>query len=137
MTGGPLPEITPLNASYWAGTAVGELRLRRCNACGTLDRFVSDWCRACWSADLSETVASGRGVVRSYTVVHMAPYPSFADRVPYVIALIELAEGPVMMANIVGCDTAAVSVGMPVSVRFEQRGDVAIPQFAPASADAR
>lgn len=137
MSGGPLPEITPLNAPYWAGTAAGELRLRKCNACGALDRYVSDWCRRCWSGDLGETAASGQGVVRSYTIVHMAPYPSIADRLPYAIALVELAEGPVMMANIVDCDLADVAVGAAVILQFEQRGEVAIPQFVLTGSESR
>lgn len=130
--GGPMPEVTPVNQLFWEGTAAGELRLRCCKACGKRFRFVSDWCPVCWSSDLDWEVASGCGVVHAVTVVHMAPYESVAARVPYVLALVRLREGPTMMSNIVGCDPTEVRIGLDVQVTFEQRGDLMLPQFKPA-----
>lgn len=72
---------------------------------------------------------SGRGIVLTYTTVHQPPSPAFTA--PYVLAVIELAEGPRMMANVVDCAPDTVRVGTPVQVTFEPRGDVAIPQFRP------
>lgn len=132
MTGGPIPEVTPANRPFWDGTAIGELRIRVCKACGARFRFVSEWCPACWSTDLAWQAASGRGRVTAMTVVQMAPYESVAARVPYVLALIELPEGPTMMSNVVDCDPARVTIGMPVQVTFEQRGELRLPQFRPA-----
>lgn len=132
MNGGPIPEVTPVNQPFWDGTAVGELRIRTCHSCGTRFRFVSDWCPTCWSADLGWEAVSGRGKVAAMSVVHMAPYESVAARVPYVLALIELDEGPVMMSNVVDCDPATVTIGMRVQVTFEARGDLQLPQFRPA-----
>lgn len=132
MSGGPIPEVTPVNRQFWDGTAIGELRIRSCKACGTRFRFVTEWCPSCWSTDLDWQAASGRGKVASMTVVHMAPYESVAARVPYVLALIELDEGPVMMSNVVDCDPEEVKVGMPVQVTFEPRGELQLPQFKPA-----
>jgi hypothetical protein len=131
MSGGPLPEVTPVNQLFWDGTAIGELRVRCCKSCQARFRFVSDWCPKCWSTDLGWEAASGKGKVVAKTVVHMAPYESVAERVPYVLALIELAEGPTMMSNVVDCDPGAVQVGMPVQVTFEPRGELQLPQFRP------
>lgn len=131
MSGGPMPEVTPVNQLYWDGTAAGELRIRHCPSCGTRFRFTTDWCPGCWSTELGWEVTSGRGTVRSLTVVHMAPYESVAARVPYVLALVQLDEGPTMMSNIVDCPVDAVHIGMPVRVTFETRGDLQIPQFTP------
>jgi len=132
MTGGPMPEVTPVNQPFWDGTAMGELRIRTCKACGERFRFVSDWCPTCWSTDLGWQLASGRGRIAAMTVVQMAPYESVAARVPYVLALVELEEGPTMMSNVVDCDPLTVTVGMPVQVTFEQRGELQLPQFRPA-----
>lgn len=55
--------------------------------------------------------------------------PAFADQIPYVIAMIELKDGPRMLANVVGEDACGVSIGDPVTVVFEQREGGAIPQF--------
>ncbi|WP_092198689.1 MULTISPECIES: Zn-ribbon domain-containing OB-fold protein [unclassified Pseudomonas] len=131
MTAGPIPEVTPVNQLFWEGTALGELRLRRCNCCGHLFRFVSSWCSACWSADLGWIRASGIGQVSAMTVVHVAPYASVADRVPYVLALVALDEGPVMMSNIVDVATGDVEIGMAVEVTFEARDGLQLPQFRP------
>ena len=60
--------------------------------------------------------ASGRGVVHTFTVVRRTTDPYFRTRVPYVVAMIELDEGPRIMSNVTGCDVHAVRIGMPVSV---------------------
>ncbi len=132
MTGGPLPIMTSMNRPYWDGTALGELRMRKCDACGALFRFVSEQCPKCWSTDLSWQIASGRGKVVAFTTVYRAPYESVEARVPYTIALIDLCEGLTMMSNVIECDPSAVRVGMPVELIFEQRGEVRLPQFRPA-----
>lgn len=126
---GPLPEITARNQPYWDGTALGELRIRKCNNCGALSRFTSELCPACWSANFGWQVASGRGTIVSFSRVEIAPFPAMEDRVPYVVALIELAEGPTMMSNIVDGDINDVRVGLPVELVFEKRGDFQLPQF--------
>ena len=79
--------------------------------------------------DLDFVVTAGRGTIETFTVVHQAPYESFEDRIPYVIALIELDEGVRMMSNIVGCDPGDVRIGLPVKVTFEERGRVMLPMF--------
>lgn len=129
MIGGPMPEVTPVNQLFWDGTAAGELRIRCCKACGARFRFTTEWCPTCWSTDLGWETTRGQGTVRSFTVVHMAPYESMAARVPYVLALVELAEGPTMICNIVDCAASQVRIGIPVQVTFEARGDLHIPQF--------
>jgi uncharacterized OB-fold protein len=68
--------------------------------------------------------------VYSFTVMQRAPAPEFASRAPYVVALVDLDEGPRMMANIVGDDALGVGIGERVRVCFEKRKDgFSIPQF--------
>lgn len=128
MSGKPVPEITELNRAFFEGTAKGELRLRHCRSCGAVFRFTHPLCPDCWSDTLDHVVASGKGSVESFTIVHMPPYEAWAADVPYVIALIKLNEGVRMMANI-DIDVADVTIGMPVEVWFERRDTVAVPQF--------
>ncbi|SVC00390.1 uncharacterized protein METZ01_LOCUS253244, partial [marine metagenome] len=76
--------------------------------------------------------ATGQGRVRSFTVIRRAVSEAYAAEVPYVIALIELDEGPTMMSNVVECDPNSVVVGMPVRVVFEKWTDeITIPKFRP------
>ncbi len=127
----PVPDIDGVNRPYFEGTAKGELRVRICNGCGKLFRFAHAWCPECWSQDLGFLAASGRGRVETFTVVHQAPYPSFEDRIPYVIGLVELEEGVRIMSNIVDCEADEVEIGMALTVTYEERGEVMIPMFRP------
>ncbi len=73
--------------------------------------------------------------VHSFTIVRRASDPAFAALVPYVVALIDLAEGPRMMANVLGEDARAVRIGDRVRVTFEDRGEGALlPQFTRVAA---
>ncbi len=127
----PLPRITELNAPYFAGARDGALRLQQCRSCRQYVFYPRAWCPACRHTDLHWVDVSGRGLVVTFSVVRQAPSPAFAAEVPYVLAVVELAEGPQVMANIVGAAPERVHVGLRVRVVFEQRGDVWIPQFEP------
>jgi hypothetical protein len=79
---------------------------------------------------------SGRGTLETFTVVHRGQ-KGFPLGSPYVIAIVELAEGPRLMTNLVGIepDPAKIRIGMPVEVVFEDvTADVSLPRFRPASA---
>jgi len=77
---------------------------------------------------------AGTGAVWTFTVAHRPGHPAWRDDVPYAIAVVELDEGPRMLANVVGCAAADVHVGMPVHVVFEPRDGYTAVQFAPADA---
>jgi uncharacterized OB-fold protein len=126
----PVPPITPEAAPYWDGARHGKLLLQRCAACGALRFYPRARCPSCWSDAVEWTEASGRGRVASFTVIHRPPAPAFASRVPYVVALIDLDEGPRMMANVVGDGARDVRIDERVRVTFEERaGGFALPQF--------
>ncbi len=81
--------------------------------------------------------ASGRGVVHTFTVIRQTAEPYFQTRVPYVVAMIELDEGPRIMAGVVGCGVDAVHVGMPVAVTFvDVGGSLWLPMFTPSTVSA-
>lgn len=78
---------------------------------------------------------SGRGTVYSFYVAHRPAHPAFRDRVPYVVALVDLEEGPRMMTNIVDCPPEDVHIGMPVEVVFRDvTEDITLPCFRPGAA---
>lgn len=126
----PAPTANADSREYWEGAAREELLLRRCTACGKHHFPPRHLCPSCWSDGLEWTRSAGQGVVYSFTVMRRAPMPAFVKRVPYVVALIELDEGPRMMANIVGDDAFQTSIGDRVGVCFEARGGGSkLPQF--------
>ena len=76
--------------------------------------------------------ASGRGTVDSFTVIRQNYSRPFRDWIPYVVALVDLEEGPRVMTNIVDCEPDDVSIGMAVQARFETVSDEAgIALFSP------
>lgn len=81
--------------------------------------------------------ARGRGVVHTFTVVRQSADPFLKARVPYVVAMVALHEGPRIMSNVIGCDVDAVHIGMAVAVAFEDAGEgLTLPMFAPSAAPA-
>lgn len=85
------------------------------------------------STNLAWIQSKGTGEVHTFTVVHRAPSKGFEKDCPFVIAMIQLDEGPKMMTNIVGCNPETVTIGMKVKVAFRDVNDeVAIPIFEPA-----
>lgn len=126
----PSPPVNADARPYFDGAAEGRLMLQRCPACGHVRFLPAYLCPACWSDQVEWFAASGRGRVATFSVVHRAPTPDFADLVPYVVALIDLEEGPRMMSNILGDDALDVAIDDPVAVCFEEReGGVMMPQF--------
>jgi len=132
----PLPRPTPETRHFWEGTLAGELRLQRCAACARVRFPPRPVCPACASPDARVFAASGRARLYSY-VIHQRPAPGF--RPPYVIALVELEEGPRMLTNLVGVEPTpeALPLDLPLEVVFERASDeIALPLFRPARAGA-
>jgi len=128
----PIPPADAISAHYWQSAAQGKLVLNACNSCKNIMFYPRATCTRCMSDDLAWVEASGRGEVHAFTVCYRAPDAVFRDDAPYVIALIDLPEGPRMMSNVTGCDPDAVHIGMPVEVWFEPATeDIAIPKFKP------
>jgi len=134
----PAPTITVETKPFWDGTLEGKLMLPRCTACQHVIWYPRTFCPECGSLEVSWIQASGRGTVYSFTVNRRAnenvAYRN-ADRTElvYVLAYVELAEGPRVLTNIVDCDPETVRVGMPVSVVFHDTGQgSALPRFKPA-----
>jgi len=134
----PLPRVNETTRPYWEAAREGRFLLQRCTKCARFIHYPRPWCPGCWSIALEWVEGSGRGRVVTYTVVHQAPFASYAGDVPYVLAVIALAEGPQMMANVVGVAPSAVRIDLEVEVTFEERADgFRVPQFKPAGTEGR
>lgn len=127
-----VPAPTPETQPFWDGARAGELRIQRCRTCGEAYFYPRPFCPGCAGDDVEWFTASGRATLASYVICER-PAPGFEP--PYVIALVELAEGPRMMTSIVGVEPTpeALPLDLPLTVRFEERGDLAVPVFAPAT----
>lgn len=128
----PLPLPTPETKHFWEGTQAGEIRLQRCDDCAKVYFPPRPFCPVCASRKVSIFKASGKARLFSY-VIHHRPAPGFTP--PYAIAVVELAEGPRMMTNIVECAQTpeALQLDMPLEPVFEKMNDdITLPLFRPA-----
>ncbi|HEY6645409.1 Zn-ribbon domain-containing OB-fold protein [Povalibacter sp.] len=110
---------SPSARPYWDAARYEVLQVQECMTCSRRQFYPRDLCHHCWSTDLRWIVCSGKAVVHSYTVCHVAPHPDFTDQLPLVIAIVDLEEGVRMTTNIVECDSAAVRIGMAVEAVFD------------------
>ena len=125
----PAPTPTGETRGYWDGCRAGELRLQRCARCAHVQLPPRRFCGGCLGDDLRWERASGRGVVRSWSVVRFPLSAAFAADAPYVVALIRLEEGPTLMAGL-RCDPDEASIGAAVEVEFERRTEeIHVPYF--------
>jgi hypothetical protein len=128
----PVPPADEGNADFWAATAERRLLLRRCDDCGTAIWYPRPYCPSCRSTSTTWFEASGRGTLYSYTVVRRG-MGQFATHVPYVLAYVELEEGPRVMTNVVDCDPADVHIGMTLEVVWDDTGEgISLYRFRPA-----
>ncbi len=122
------PQGGSLVQKWIDGCRLGELRLQHCSGCGCFQFYPRIMCATCSGRKLEWVVASGRGRVRSFTVVRRAISPAY--EAPYVVALIELEEGPTLMSHVVDCAPEEVRVDAPVRVAFERWSEtVSLPVF--------
>ncbi|MEU7718330.1 Zn-ribbon domain-containing OB-fold protein [Streptomyces tibetensis] len=130
-----LPEADAFTRTYWDAAAEGRLLIRRCGACGRAHHYPREFCPHCWSEDVTWETASGRATLYTWSVVHRNDLPPFSDRVPYVAAVVELAEGPRMMTEIVVAaphrdgEDVGLSGGADLEVVFRE----GVPVFRPVA----
>ena len=136
-----LPKFQEHNRAYWTGGADGQLLIDQCTGCALWVHPPAADCPDCGGA-LAARPVSGHGTVFTYTVNHQPFNPTVP--IPYVIAIVELAEQVDLRiaTNIVDCEPDSVYVGLPVEVRFERHDvdddSLFVPVFAPrAGAPAR
>ena len=131
-----LPEPTAESAPFFDGAKSGRLRLQRCDACGAWHYPVKALCQKCGSTELSWRDASGHGTLLSHAKLHRAHHPRHADRLPIVLAWVDLDEGVRVPTNLVDVGATRLKAGQRVEVRFETLADGsgAVPVFAVADA---
>ncbi|WP_236794747.1 Zn-ribbon domain-containing OB-fold protein [Amycolatopsis sp. GM8] len=112
----PLPRPTALSEPFWAGCREGKLLVQQCANCRAHVFIPREFCPFCHGETLEWVVGSGCGTVVTYTAVWRAQTPAF--EVPYVVAVVRLAEGYEMLTNIVGVPPEEVRIGAAVRVHF-------------------
>lgn len=71
----------------------------RCDSCGGLFLPPRNHCPRCGSDRKRETPLRGRGRIRAWTAIHVAP-TRYQEEVPYTVVLVELEEGVRVMGRL-------------------------------------
>jgi len=126
----PLPTATEASRPYWDATAQGRLLVQRCADCHKTQSIPRLFCRHCMSENLQWDDSKGLGTIYTFTINYRAANEHMADKLPYVVAVVELDEGTRMMANIVNIDPQVLRIGDRVRVRFLPLTQaLSLPQF--------
>ncbi len=128
--GFPAPQPDATSAPYWQALAEGRLSFQRCSACGNAWLPPRSECPRCLSARWQWETASGKAKLVSWVVYHHGYHPYFESRLPYNVAVVELAEGPRLMSNVVEADRA-LRIEMPLRLVIQRESGIALPRFKP------
>jgi uncharacterized OB-fold protein len=120
--GWALPALDRLNRAFFTA---GVLTLQQCARCKHVQHPPEDVCEACQGFELGSFASNGLGRVESVAVVTQAVHPVLAERVPYAIVLVSVADAPgiLLAGNVVGAEPDAVRIGDRVRVVFEEARD--------------
>jgi len=130
----PEPATNAETEPFWEATTEGRLLIQQCLDCGEPYYYPRANCPHCLSGETEWLETEGEGTIYTYTVTHQVgiAYTDFDSATPYVLAYVELDEGPRMLTNVVNCDHDDLSVGQRVTVTFDDTGgDAALPRFTP------
>ena len=135
MTNRPVPIPDEQSAPFWAAAAEHVLTAARCARCTAYSMPPDVVCPHCGSTDpqFEFTPVSGRGTVRSWTVVRQSFLPGFDDDLPFVLVDVELVEQPELrvIGRLLDGVDAPLRLGDQVTVGFEDLAPgLAVPAFA-------
>jgi len=111
----PTPNVSDETAPFWAALGEGRLDLPVCDACGHHIWYPRTWCPVCQHDSVTWTTLSGRGTVYARTILNKSMW---REATPFVVAYVELDEGPRVLTNVITDDPASVEVGTAVDAVF-------------------
>jgi hypothetical protein len=127
----PIPDA--LTEPFWEAAREGRLLIQRNPQSGRVQWYPRPYCLDDWSVRPEWIEASGKGTLYSFTVIPRSGIEQVPA--PYVLAIVELAEGARMGAVLVDVDPDEVKIGMALEVVFVPLDDeISVPRFRPASA---
>ncbi|TMK87112.1 MAG: Zn-ribbon domain-containing OB-fold protein, partial [Actinobacteria bacterium] len=109
----PAPVADAESEPYWKAVNEGRLIVQRCTVCGAHQLYPRWRCLRC-RGQVEWVEVTGGGTVYSFTVIRQNFSRSFRHLIPYVVALVDLDEGPRVMTNVVGIEPDDVRIGMRV-----------------------
>jgi uncharacterized OB-fold protein len=129
----PRPNTYMNTQPFWEAAKNGKLVIQYCKDTGKPQFFPRPVSMANGKRNLEWREVSGRGKVYSFTNTFSA-WPGHEDRVPYLVALVELEEGVRMLGNLFNVKAEDVKIDMPVRLYWEKLSeDINYPAVQPAT----
>jgi uncharacterized protein len=113
------PEVDQDSEFYWKSLKEHQAKLQKCGECGRLRFPPAPTCYYCGSSKWELKAISGKGTIYSWIVVHHPVDKRLQADVPFVLAQVELEEGPRIVGRLVNCDRNSIKGGMRVKVLYE------------------
>lgn len=123
MTGSHNSSASAEAEHFWQAVQQGQLLLQQCLDCERWQFYPRAFCASCSSFHLKWQEVSGNGVIYACTLIHRAPSPELQERTPYLLCLVELAEGVRMLSRLADGDFAVPEIGDAVRVVVHREPD--------------
>ena len=123
----PFPQPDRDTAAFWEAQREHRLVFQKCSECGQVRYTVGPLCPECHSFDFEWSESSGRGTIYSFTTVRHQTHPAFQP--PYTVLLVEMEEGPRLIAQLRAPEDAEVTIGAPVRIGWEDHEKQSLPVF--------
>ena len=126
----------PVTQPYWEALSRGELTIQRCKACGHRQHYPRPFCLGCLSRDVNLEAVTGSATLYAFTINHAHSNPEFKAEIPFVMALVEVADGIRIMARLIDVEPSpeVVRIGMALEFCAPHEGRSSSgPVFRPAA----
>lgn len=133
MTAPDRPTIDTDGEAWWSAVQDRTLTVNTCRSCGQSSLYARPFCPHCWGEDVELVQATGRARLYTWSVIHRNAAP-FDVRTPYVLAMVDLEEGPRLMTIVENCRTDDLRADMELVIAFRDDEDgFLVPVFHPAA----
>ncbi|MEM7078812.1 MAG: zinc ribbon domain-containing protein [Pseudomonadota bacterium] len=127
-----IPEPSEASRPFFEGAQAGKLRLQCCSACGTWMFPVATMCSQCGGRELEWRDTSGQATLFAHGRLRREYHPRHQDRLPLILAQVDIAEGLRINTNLIDADPDTVRSGCRVEATFETFADGGVlPVFKP------
>ena len=130
----PLPDINDVNLPYWESAKAHALALPVCLRCGHTYYPMTSYCPRCLAAESEWRQVAGTGTLVTWNVMHQVYDKSFEDVAPYIVAVVQLTEGPQLVTNLVNTTADALHIGLPLTLGYLKISEeVTLPVYSPSA----
>ncbi len=122
-------KLHPDNNYFWENCKDKKLLFQKCSNCNKVRWPYSIVCPECYSFNYDYIESKGFGKIYSYVIYNVAFSDEFKDKIPYIVAIIQLKEGVKFLSNIINSNINEIKCDKPVKLVWEPYKEFYIPKF--------